>query len=284
MTKEVDYNHKATVHLSFALVLNLIFNVIVIVGGLLTNSIAILADAVHDVGDTLAIFIAWFLQRFSEKDRNYDYTYGYQRFSVLGAVITSTIVICACAVVLWEAINRLFQPVTPSSTGMLLVAILGVILKGLSVYALYGGKTFNERSIYVHLFGDVIEWIVVLVLSIVLIFVNIPILDPLASIGISLWIIYNLGGNLYRSLKVLVQRVPEGFNTNSFKNEIKDIEGVNDINDLHVWSLDGISNVSSMKISVSGENNLENLNHIKSEINHVAKEYDIVDSTVEFII
>ena len=99
MTKEVDYNHKATMHLSFALVLNLIFNVIVIVGGLLTNSIAILADAVHDVGDTLAIFIAWFLQRFSEKDRNYDYTYGYQRFSVLGAVITSTIVICACAVV-----------------------------------------------------------------------------------------------------------------------------------------------------------------------------------------
>jgi cobalt-zinc-cadmium efflux system protein len=281
MTKEDDYNHKATVHLSFALVLNLIFNVIVIVGGLLTNSIAILADAVHDVGDTLAIFIAWFLQKFSEKGRDSDFTYGYKRFSVLGAAITSTIVICACFVVLWEAINRFFQPVTPSSTGMLLVAILGVILKGLSIYSLYGGKTFNERSIYVHLFGDVIEWIVVLILSIVLIFVNIPILDPLASIAISLWIIYNLGTNLYRSLKVLVQRVPDKFDIESFKNQVLDINGVTNIQDLHVWSLDGLSNVISIKINVSNDNNLENLNHIKSEINWIAKEFNVIDSTIE---
>ena len=281
MNKLDDYNHKATVHLSFALVLNLLFNVIVIVGGLLTNSIAILADAVHDVGDTLAIFIAWFLQKFSERGRNYIYTYGYKRFSVLGAVLTSTIVICACVVVLYEAFSRLFAPVEPSSTGMVLVALLGILLKGLSVYALHGGKTFNERSILVHLFGDVVEWIVVLILSVVLVFYNIPILDPLASIGIRLGIIYNLGNNLYRSLKVLVQSVPNDFDLKTFKSEVTNIQGVIGVEDLHVWSLDGISNVLTLKIKTN-MTDANSLFKIKDEVNNIASNYDVSDSTVEF--
>ena len=283
MPHEHDYNKQATKNLSFALILNLIFNVIVILGGIFTNSVAILTDAVHDLGDTLAILIAWIMQKISQKKSNEKFTYGYKRFSVLGAVITSTIVICACTVVAYEAIERLFTPEASSAEGMLIVAILGLIFKGLSVYTLHKGKTFNERSILVHLTGDVIEWMIVLILSIVLFLNNYPLLDPIASILISIWIIYNLAKNLYKSLKVILQGAPDNFDIKKFKNEIREIDGVKGISDLHIWTIDGLSHILTVKIMVSRETDLLTLSHIKYHINELAIKYEIYDSTIEFL-
>ncbi len=283
MSHEHDYSKQATKNLSFALILNLIFNIIVILGGIFTNSVAILTDAIHDLGDTLAIIIAWIMQKISQKKGNEKFTYGYKRFSVLGAVITSTIVICACTIVLYEAIERIFSPELSSPEGMIIVAILGIIFKGLSVYTLYHGKTFNERSILVHLTGDVVEWILVLILSLVLFLNNYPLLDPIASILISIWIIYNLGKNLYKSLKVILQGAPDDFNIQEFKKEIQRIDGVKGISDLHVWSMDGISHILTIKIMVSRETDLLTLSHIKYHINEIAIKYEIYDSTVEFL-
>lgn len=283
MPHEHDYNKQATKNLSFALILNLIFNVIVILGGIFTNSVAILTDAVHDLGDTLAILIAWIMQKISQKRGNEKFTYGYKRFSVLGAVITSTIVICACTVVAYEAIERLFTPEASSAEGMLIVAILGLIFKGLSVYTLHKGKTFNERSILVHLTGDVIEWMIVLILSIVLFLNNYPLLDPIASILISIWIIYNLAKNLYKSLKVILQGAPDNFDIKKFKNEIREIDGVKGISDLHIWTIDGLSHILTVKIMVSRETDLLTLSHIKYHINELAIKYEIYDSTIEFL-
>ncbi len=283
MPHEHDYNKQATRNLSFALILNLIFNVIVILGGIFTNSVAILTDAVHDLGDTLAILIAWIMQKISQKKGNEKFTYGYKRFSVLGAVITSTIVICACTVVAYEAIERLFAPEVSSAEGMLIVAILGLIFKGLSVYTLHKGKTFNERSILVHLTGDVIEWMIVLILSIVLFLNNYPLLDPIASILISIWIIYNLAKNLYKSLKVILQGAPDNFDIKKFKKEIREIDGVKGISDLHIWTIDGLSHILTVKIMVSRETDLLTISHIKYHINELAIKYEIYDSTIEFL-
>lgn len=283
MTHEHDYNKEATKNLSFALALNLIFNIIVILGGIFTNSVAILTDAIHDLGDTLAIIIAWVMQKISQKKGNEKFTYGYKRFSVLGAVITSTIVICACSVVLYEAIGRIISPEVSSPEGMLIVAILGIIFKGLSVYTLHKGKTFNEKSILIHLTGDVIEWIIILILSIILFLNNYPLLDPIASILISIWIIYNLAKNLYKSLKVILQGAPDDFNIKEFKKEIQKIDGVKGISDLHIWTIDGLSHILTLKIMVSRETDLLTLSHIKYHINEIAIKYEIYDSTVEFL-
>ena len=250
----IDTHHhhkKAGDNLAFVFFMNLAFNIIVIVGGLATNSVAILADCIHDLSDTISIAFAWVLEKVSQKDSTDNYSYGYQRFSILGAVIISVFVIIMAFVILQEAIPRLFAPEGVDAEGMLVISIIGLVFKSLSVYRLHKGETFNEKAIFFHQLGDIFEWLAILILSVVLIFWDgAPYLDPFVSIGIALWLIFNLGRNLYKSLEVLLQKTPDYFDVNEFKNSILDIQGVNAIDDFHIWSLDGIDSVMTLKVDV----------------------------------
>ena len=279
----IDTHHhhkKAGENLAFVFFMNLAFNIIVIVGGLATNSMAILADCIHDLADTISIALAWAMEYVAQKDSTDKYSYGYQRFSILGAVIISVFVIIMALIILQEAIPRLFAPESVDAEGMLLVAVVGLIFKTVSVYRLHKGETFNEKAILFHQLGDVFEWVAILILSLVLMFwKDAPYLDPFVSIGIALWLIFNLGRNLYKSLEVLLQKTPDNFDVNEFKTQILAIEGVNGIKDFHIWSLDGIDSVMTLKINVDLENNAD---EIKKEIYNISGKYHVVDITVEF--
>ena len=274
------HHKKAGQNLAFVFFMNLTFNIIVIVGGLATNSMAILADCIHDLADTISIALAWTLEKVSQKDSNEKYSYGYHRFSILGAVIISVFVIVMAFVILSEAIPLLFSPEDVDAEGMLLVAIVGIIFKSVSVYRLHGGETFNEKAILFHQLGDVFEWVAILVLSIVLMFwKGAPYLDPFVSIGIALWLIFNLGRNLYKSLEVLLQKTPDNFDIEEFKSQIMAIDGIMAIENFHIWSLDGIDSVMTLKVKADFGKNAE---EIKEEIHDISKEYHIVDITIEF--
>lgn len=274
------HHKKAGQNLAFVFFMNLTFNIIVIVGGLATNSMAILADCIHDLADTISIALAWTLEKVSQKDSNEKYSYGYQRFSILGAVIISVFVIVMAFVILSEAIPLLFSPEDVDAEGMMLVAIVGIIFKSVSVYRLHGGETFNEKAILFHQLGDVFEWVAILVLSIVLMFwKGAPYLDPFVSIGIALWLIFNLGRNLYKSLEVLLQKTPDNFDIEEFKSQIMAIDGIMAIENFHIWSLDGIDSVMTLKVKADFGKNAE---EIKEEIHDISKEYHIVDITIEF--
>ena len=278
----IDTHHhhkKAGQNLAFVFVMNLTFNILVIAGGLATNSMAILADCIHDLADTISIAIAWFLEHVAQKDSSDKYSYGYQRFSILGAVIISVFVIIMSFVILSEAIPRLFHPESVDTGGMLLVAIVGIIFKSISVYRLHDGETFNEKAILFHQLGDVFEWIAILILSIVLMFwEGAPYLDPFVSIGIAIWLIFNLGRNLIKSIQVLLQKTPDNFDVDEFKIQIMAIEGVNAIDDFHIWSLDGIDSVMTLKVNVDFGKNVEK---IKKEIYDISGKYHVVDITIE---
>ena len=278
----IDTHHhhkKAGENLAFVFFMNLAFNIIVIVGAIATNSMAILADFIHDASDTISIAIAWILEKVSQKDSSDNYSYGYQRFSILGAVIISVFVIFMAFVILSEAIPRLFAPEGVDAGGMLLVAIVGLVFKFLSVYRLHGGETFNEKAIFFHQLGDIFEWLTILVLSIILILgVDVPYLDALVSIGIAFWLIFNLGRNLYKSLEVLLQKTPDNFDVDEFKQSIEAIDGVNEIDDFHIWSLDGIDSVMTLKVDVDFG---KNVNDIKKEIYAISNKYHVVDITIE---
>ena len=278
----IDTHHhhkKAGENLAFVFFMNLTFNIIVIVGGLATNSMAILADCIHDMSDTISIALAWALEKVAQKDSTDRYSYGYQRFSILGAVIISVFVIIMAFVILSEAIPRLFAPEGVDAGGMLLVAIVGIIFKSISVHRLHDGETFNEKAILFHQLGDVFEWVAILVLSLVLMFWDgAPYLDPFVSIGIALWLIFNLGRNLYKSVEVLLQKTPDNFDVSEFKDSILAIEGVNEIGDFHIWSLDGIDSVMTLKVDVDFGKNVE---EIKKEIYAVSGRYHVVDITIE---
>lgn len=274
------HHKKAGQNLAFVFFMNLTFNIIVIVGGLATNSMAILADCIHDLSDTISIALAWTLEKVSQKDSNEKYSYGYQRFSILGAVIISVFVIVMAFVILSEAIPLLFSPEDVDAEGMMLVAIVGIIFKSVSVYRLHGGETFNEKAILFHQLGDVFEWVAILVLSIVLMFwKGAPYLDPFVSIGIALWLIFNLGRNLYKSMEVLLQKTPDNFDIEEFKSQIMAIDGIMAIENFHIWSLDGIDSVMTLKVKADFGKNVE---EIKEEIHDISKEYHIVDITIEF--
>ncbi|MBO5152482.1 MAG: cation transporter [Methanobrevibacter sp.] len=276
-----SHHKKAGENLAFVFFMNLAFNIIVIAGGLATNSMAILADCIHDFADTISIALAWALERVSQKDSTHNYSYGYQRFSILGAVIISVFVIIMAFVILSEAIPKLFAPEGVDAEGMLVIAIIGIIFKSISVYRLHKGETFNEKAILFHQLGDVFEWVAILILSVVLIFWDgAPYLDPFVSIGIAIWLIFNLGRNLYKSLEVLLQKTPDNFDVDEFKHQILAIDGVNSLDDVHIWSLDGIDSVMTVKVDVDFKKDIEN---IKKEIYDVSIKYHVVDITIEIL-
>lgn len=278
-----SHNHhhaKASGNLLYVFILNIFFNVVVIVGGILTNSVAILADSLHDLSDTISVGLAWVLEKISQKDSDNKYTYGYKRFSILGAVITSVFVVIISVVVIFEALSRLFTPVSPDAGGMLIVAILGIVFKGLSAYKLHGGETFNEKAILYHVLGDIFVWIGVLVVSVIIIFADLTFLDPLISIIVSLWLIFNLGKTLWQSLSILLQRTPYEIDIVELKDKISSIDGIEEINDLHLWSLDGIDSILTLKLRI---NNNCSEKSIKDKINELCESREIIDVTIELI-
>ena len=278
----IDTHHhhkKAGENLAFVFFINLAFNIVVIVAALATNSMAILADFIHDASDTISIALAWFLEHVAQRDSTDKYSYGYQRFSILGAVIISIFVIIMAFVILSEAIPRLFAPESVDAGGMLAVAIVGIVFKFVSVYRLHKGETYNEKAIFFHQLGDIFEWVAILILSLVLMFwEGAQYLDPFVSIGIALWLIFNLGRNLYKSIEVLLQKTPDYFDVDEFRQSIEDIEGVNAIDDFHIWSLDGIDSVMTLKVDVDFG---KDVGEIKKEIYAISKKYHVVDITIE---
>ena len=282
LNMRIDKHHhhkKAGENLAFVFFMNMTFNIIVILGGLATNSMAILADCIHDMSDTISIALAWALEKVAQKDSTDKYSYGYQRFSILGAVIISVFVIFMAFVILSEAIPRLFSPEGVDAGGMLIVAIIGLVFKSISVHRLHKGETFNEKAILFHQLGDVFEWVAILILSLILMFWDgAPYLDPFVSIGIALWLIFNLGRNLYKSIEVLLQKTPDNFDVDDFKSQILAIEGVLQIEDFHIWSLDGIDSVMTLKVDVDFDRDVEG---IKKEIYTISNRYHVVDITIE---
>ena len=278
----IDTHHhhkKAGENLAFVFFINLAFNIVVIAAALATNSMAILADFIHDASDTISIALAWFLEHVAQRDSTDKYSYGYQRFSILGAVIISIFVIIMAFVILSEAIPRLFAPESVDAGGMLAVAIVGIVFKFVSVYRLHKGETYNEKAIFFHQLGDIFEWVAILILSLVLMFWDgAQYLDPFVSIGIALWLIFNLGRNLYKSIEVLLQKTPDYFDVDEFRQSIEDIEGVNAIDDFHIWSLDGIDSVMTLKVDVDFG---KDVGEIKKEIYAISKKYHVVDITIE---
>ncbi|WP_295722028.1 cation diffusion facilitator family transporter [uncultured Methanobrevibacter sp.] len=280
--KSQNYHKQASSNISITLLLSFLFNILVIFGGLYTNSIAIVSDAIHDMADTFCLLISWILEKASLKGKNDKYTYGYQRLSILSAIITSVFVIGASLLVVYESLTRIFSVVSPDPEGMFFFAILGIIFKGISVYKVYNGQTYNEKAISFHLLGDVFRWLAILILSIILMFYNIPILDPLISLVIAIWLIYALGKTLIESFRILLQKVPDEYDLRKLKEDILKIDNVSEILDIHLWSLDGIDLILTCKLKVNS-NKKEDITKIRDDLSKLSLDYDISEETVEFI-
>lgn len=276
-----DHHHSATKNIRVAFFLNLIFAVIELFGGIFTNSIAILSDALHDFGDSVSLGMAWYLEGLSGRARDQYYSYGYKRFSLLGALFISVVLLVGSVVIIRECVGRLFVPEQPDATGMFWLAILGVAVNGFAVLRLKKGFSLNERAVSLHMMEDVLGWVAVLVVSVVMMFVECPMLDPLLSIGISIWVLVNVFRNLRGTFKVLLQEVPRDVDLSGLEVEIEGLEGVVSVHDVHLWSLDGEQHVITLHIVTPDAITLSHSLEIKHQVRELCGRYNIHHATLE---
>lgn len=262
--------------------LNFFFTIIEFIGGLLTNSTAIIADAVHDLGDSLSLGLAWVLNKLGGKRATTGFTYGYKRFSLLGALINAIVLLAGSVWVLTEAIPRLADPVMPDTEGMIYLAILGVAVNGFAAIKLSAGETLNERVLNWHLLEDVLGWVAVLIGAIVMTFVDWPIIDPLLSIAFTLFILLNVVRNLVETMKLFTQANPNPQLYDDVQTSIREIEHVANIHHMHLWSLDGESHVLTAHIELDEDfNDSERYLAVKEAINQAVAKFEIFHTTIE---
>ncbi|MFA7661716.1 MAG: cation diffusion facilitator family transporter [Anaerovoracaceae bacterium] len=276
-----EHHHMGGNNLRVAFFLNATFTVIELVGGILTNSIAIMSDALHDLGDSLSLGVAWYLEKVSKKAPDHKFSYGYGRFSLLGALLTSMVLIVGSVIILMNAIPRILEPQPVHPEGMLGFAILGIVVNGVAVLRLRKSHSFNEKMAAWHLLEDVLGWVAVLVVSIVLLFYDLPILDPILSLAITFYVLFNVGKNLKKIFRVLLQGVPTHLSVADLENELADIEGVVRAYHTHIWSLEGSRNLLSTHLVVDENVSREQVIHIKEEAIQRMEVYDIDHVTLQ---
>ncbi|MEM7552180.1 MAG: cation diffusion facilitator family transporter [Bacteroidota bacterium] len=283
MSKGHSHHHPSEQgNLKTAFLVNVSFCFIEILGGWYTNSLAILSDALHDLGDSFSLGLALYFQNLSKKERDNNYSYGYGRFSLLGAVINSMILIFGSLVIAFHAIPKLWEPTEPLAEGMILLAILGVIVNGYAVYITKRGASLNEKVISLHLFEDVLGWVAVLVGAIIILYTSWTIIDPILSVGIAIYIAFHALKNFRFSIGILLQKTPSNVNLNSIHRTIRSQEDVLNFQDCHIWSLDGEFNILSVIVEVDPNTDLEKQTHIKERLSRALINLNIDHSTIEF--
>lgn len=272
----------AVKNLLLALLLNLSFALIELIGGIYTNSVAILSDAMHDCGDAFSLGVAWYLQKISGKPRDEYYSYGYRRFSLLGALVVSSVLLIGVALVIRESVERLIKPEQADARGMLVLAVLGIAINGFAALRVRKGASLNERAVYLHLLEDALGWIAVLIGSVFMYFYQLPWLDPLLSLAIAAFILFNVFKNLQSVVRILLMEVPGQVKLPEFESAVRKLKQVKDVDDLHLWTLDGQNHVLTMQVIVSDKLGFAALRKIKRQIRQLAELQGIRHSTIEF--
>lgn len=275
------HHHAATGNIALAFFINLGFAAVELIGGLWTNSIAILSDAFHDFGDSLSLAVAWRLQKVSERPGDARYSYGYKRFSLLGALFISTVLLVGSVFIIKACVERIVTPQEPNAEGMLGLAVFGVLVNGFAALRLKKGGSISERAVMLHMIEDVLGWLAVLVVSVVMLFVRVPILDPLLSIAISCWVLWNVYRNMRATFRILLQHTPSEIDVERLKNEIVALPEVASIHDLHLWSLDGQRNVSTLHAVTVAPLDTEAQIALKRKIRFICEQNGIEHATIE---
>jgi cobalt-zinc-cadmium efflux system protein len=276
------HHHDSEGGLKVAFFINLLFTLIELAGGIYTNSIAIISDAIHDFGDSFSLGLSWYFEKISKKKRTPSFSFGYKRFSLLAALINATILMVSSVFIIYKASERIVHPEEVNANGMLILAILGVLFNGFAFLKLSNGTSMNERVIRLHIIEDILGWIAVLIGSILLQFWNIPILDPLLSIGISGFIAFNAFKNLKGTLRILLQAVPDDKKMDEIHAILLSFQDIKGVHDLHVWGLNETYVILTVHLIVAPEKTINDLSHLKEAIKLRLSNYGIEHTTIEF--
>jgi cobalt-zinc-cadmium efflux system protein len=287
----MSHHHSHTKGLSVAFWLNLLFSIVEVAGGIFTNSTAIIADAFHDFMDAIAIGAAVWLEKVSTKKRTPKFTYGYKRFSLLAAVGLSVFILVGAVLMCIAAVRSFYNPEPVNSKGMLWIAVLGIAINGLAFLRIRKGNEHDHehnhthdhstRAVMLHLLEDVLGWVAVLIGAVVIYFTGWYWIDGVLTLAIAVFIGYNAIRNLTSTASVLLQSVPEMVDVEKLSNDLSHIEGIDNIHDLHIWSLDGNFNVATLHAVVHTAEDKQK-ESIFTAIVSVLKKHHIQHPTIQF--
>lgn len=267
---------KSEKNILIAFLLNLCFSIFEFVGGIFTGSVAIVSDAVHDMGDAISIGVSFFLERKSQKQPDETYTYGYARYSVIGGVVTTLILLFGSVIVIYNAILRIINPTPINYNGMILFAVIGAVVNLVAAFFTREGHSLNQKAVNLHMLEDVLGWIVVLVGATVMRFTDFALIDPIMSIGVALFILINAVKNLKEALDLFLEKTPHSIDVCEIKEHISGIDGIVDVHHIHIWSMDGLHNYATMHIVTNTDSH-----EIKEKIRKELREYGIGHATLE---
>ena len=277
-----EHHHEEVKNIKVAFFLNLFFTLLEIVGGFFTNSMAILSDAVHDLGDCLSLGLAWYFQKVSGKGSDSSYSYGYKRFSLMGAVINSIVLIVGSIFILSAAIPRIFHPEKTQAAGMFFLAIVGVLVNGIAFIRLKKGSSLNEKVVSLHFLEDVLGWVSILIGAVIMYFFNAPFIDPILSVGIACFVLFNVFKNIRQTLHIILQGIPADIDIDELSAELQQFKGIEDIHDLHVWSVDGNYNILTVHVVMNKALESDKITELKGKIRNSLKQKGIQHATIEF--
>lgn len=281
-----DHHHHHHVHstdenILVAFFLNLFFVVVELVGGILTNSFAILSDAIHDFGDCVAIGFAYIMEKLSQKSPDEKYTYGYRRYSLLSAIITSMILVTGSIFIIIGAVRRFGEPREIQGLGMLVIAVFGVIINGLAVLRTRKSFSVNEKAISLHLLEDVMGWIAVLIGSVLIYVLKWYFIDGILSVLIAGFLLFESVKNIKDVFGILLEKSPRNVDLKMLREDILCIDGVKDVHHIHIWSLDGEKNMATLHIGINEEPTIELYKYVKAKVQDISVNAGIEHLTVQ---
>ncbi len=259
-----------------AFFLNLSFSIIELVGGIFTGSVAIISDAVHDVGDAISIGVSYLLERKSKKAPDENYTFGYVRYSVIGGFITVCILLVGSVAVIINAVEKMFNPTAINYNGMILFAIFGAVVNLIAAKVTHDGESINQKAVNLHMLEDVLGWIVVLIGAVIMRFTDFKLIDPIMSIGVAAFIIVNAIKHLKDIVDLFLEKTPHGVSVAEIKEHIEGIDGVENVHHIHLWSVDGINACVTMHVVTDCDSHT-----IKEKVREELAEHGICHSTLE---
>ena len=267
---------KTEKNILFAFLLNLAFSLFELFGGIFTGSVAILSDAVHDVGDAVSIGTAFVLEKKAKKQPDNLYSYGYARYSVLGSVITTFVLLIGSILVIYNAVKRIITPTEIHYEKMLIFAVFGVLVNLIAAFLTREGNSLNQKAVNLHMLEDVLGWLIVLIGAIVMLFTDFYMLDPIMSIAVATFILIAAFKNLRETIDIFLEKTPRGVCLDKLKEQLENIDGVLNAHHFHVWSLDGQKHYATVHV-VTNANPHEIKHHVRDEL----KKHGIIHATIE---
>ena len=267
---------KTKQNILIAFLLNLSFSIFEFWGGFFTGSVAIVSDAVHDMGDAISIGLSYLLEKKSKKQPDESYTYGYSRYSVIGGFITTITLLTGSVVMIYNAIGRIINPTTINYDRMIIFAVVGVCVNFCAAFFTRQGDSINQKAVNLHMLEDVLGWIVVLTGAVVMRFTDFYFIDPIMSVGVSLFILINAIKNIKEIADLFLIKTPHNINIAEIKEHLKALDGVADVHHIHIWSMDGHNNFATLHIVTDDEPQ-----SIKTAIREELQEYGISHATIE---